>query len=102
VRAGLTGIRRKFAQLPVRLAHAEELAAAAGRSKVTGQLRAFAQWLGPNGRALTPSGNIRPADARELITLLGTGDEGLRFRGAAELRDSGGRTARVALRGSPS
>jgi hypothetical protein len=28
---------------------------------------------------------IRPADARELITLLGTGDEGLRFRSAAEL-----------------
>ena len=79
------GQARKFAQLPVRFPHAEELAAAAGRSKVVGQLRAFAQWLGPKGRALTPSGNIRPADARELITLPGTGDEGLRFRSAAEL-----------------
>jgi hypothetical protein len=69
----------------VRLPHAEELAAAAGRSKVVGQLRAFAQWLGPKGRGLTPSGNIRPADARELITLLGTSDEGLGFRSAAEL-----------------
>ena len=79
------GRARKFAQLPVRLPHAEELAAAAGHSKVTGQLRAFAEWLGPKGRALTPSGNIRPADAQELITLLETGDEGLRFRSAAEL-----------------
>jgi hypothetical protein len=43
------------------------------------------EWLGPNGRALTPTGNIRPADARELITQLETGDEGLRFHSAAEL-----------------
>jgi hypothetical protein len=79
------GQERKFAQLPVSLPAPEELAAAAGRSKVAGQLRAFAEWLGPRGRALTPAGNIRPADARELITLLGTGDEGLRFHSAAEL-----------------
>ena len=79
------GQERKFAQLPVSLPAPEELTAAAGRSKVAGQLRAFAEWLGPRGRALTPAGNIRPADARELIALLGTGDEGLRFRSAAEL-----------------
>jgi hypothetical protein len=79
------GQERKFAQLPVSLPAPEELTAAAERSKVVGQLRAFAEWLGLKGRALTPTGNIRPADARELITLLGTGDEGLRFRSAAEL-----------------
>jgi hypothetical protein len=79
------GQERKFAQLPVSLPTLEELTAAAGRSKVAGQLRAFAEWLGPGGRALTPAGNIRPADARELIALLGTGDEALRFRSAAEL-----------------
>jgi len=79
------GQERKFVQLPVSLPAAGELAAAAGRSKVAGQLRAFAEWLGPTGRALTPAGNIRPAEARELVTLLGTGDEGLRFRSAAEL-----------------
>ncbi|MBV9448186.1 MAG: hypothetical protein JO345_20065 [Streptosporangiaceae bacterium] len=79
------GQERKFAQLPVSLPAPEELAAAAGRSKVVGQFRGFTEWLGPKGRVLTPSGNIRPADARELITLLGTGDEGLRFRTAAEL-----------------
>ena len=76
---------RKFAQLPVRLPAPEELQAAAGRSKVTGQLRALVDWLGPAGRPLTQAGMIRPGDARELITLLGTGDEGLRFRSAAEL-----------------
>jgi hypothetical protein len=79
------GQARKFAQLPVRLPAPGELTAAAGRSKVAGQLRALAEWLGPKGRALTSAGNIRPADARELITLLGTGDEGLQFRSAAEL-----------------
>ena len=79
------GQERKFTQLPVTLPAREELTAAAGRSKVAGQLRAFAEWLGPRGRALTSAGNIRPADARELIALLGTGDEGLRFHSAAEL-----------------
>ncbi len=76
---------RKFAQLPVRLPAPEELQAASGRSKVTAQLRALVDWLGPAGRPLTQAGLIRPADAGELITLLGTGDEGLRFRSAAEL-----------------
>ena len=79
------GQERKFAQLPVSLPTREELTAAAGRSKVVTQLRAFAEWLGPRGRALTPAGNIRPADARELIALLGTAEEGLRFHSAAEL-----------------
>ncbi len=76
---------RKFAQLPVKLPALEELTAAAGCSKVLGQLRAFADWLGPKGRTLTAAGNIRPADARELISLLGTGDEGLAFRSASDL-----------------
>jgi len=79
------GQERKFAQLPVSLPAPEELTAATECSKVVGQLRAFVEWLGPNGRALTPTGNIRPADARELITQLETGDEGLRFHSAAEL-----------------
>jgi len=79
------GQERKFAQLPVSLPAPEELTAAAGRSKVVAQLGGFAEWLGPRGRALTPAGNIRPADARELIALLGIGEEGLRFRSAAEL-----------------
>ena len=79
------GQERKFAQLPVSLPDGEELTAAARRSKAVGQLRTFADWLGPKGRALTSAGNIRPTDARELIVLLGTGDERLRFHSAAEL-----------------
>jgi hypothetical protein len=81
----VAGQARTFAQLPVRLPAPEELTASAGHSTVVRQLRTLTEWLGPKGRALTPAGNIRPADARELITLLGTGDEGLRFRSAAEL-----------------
>ena len=76
---------RKFAQLPVRLPAPEQLRAAAEHSTVTGQLRTLVDWLSPAGRALTQAGMIRPADARELITLLGTGDEGLKFRSAADL-----------------
>ncbi|MGH3171685.1 MAG: hypothetical protein ACRDN0_38220 [Trebonia sp.] len=76
---------RTFAQLPVRLPAQEELADEADRSKVVGQFRALVEWLGPEGRVLTPAKNIRPADARELIALLGTGDEGLKFHSSAEL-----------------
>jgi hypothetical protein len=79
------GQDRTYPQLPVRLPAREELTAAAERSTVVGQFRALAEWLGPKGRALTPAKNIRPADARELIALLGTSDEGLKFRSAAEL-----------------
>ena len=79
------GQERPMAQLPVRLPAREELAVAAERSKVVGQFRALVEWLGQKGRALTPAKNIRPADARELIALLGTGDEGLKFHSSAEL-----------------
>lgn len=78
-------VERKMTQLPVSLPAHEELTAAAGRSKVASQFRALVQWLGPEGRELTAAKNIRPADARELIALLGTGDEGLQFRSAADL-----------------
>jgi hypothetical protein len=60
---------RKMPQLPVRLLVQEELAAAAGRSKVAGQFRTLAEWLGPQDRELTPAKNIRPADARDLVAL---------------------------------
>lgn len=38
------------------------------------QLRALTSWVG-DGRALTQTGRLRLADARELVALLGTGDE---------------------------
>ena len=76
---------RKMPQLPVRLPALDELTTAAEHSKVVAQFRALAEWLGPQGRELTAAKNIRPADARELVALLGTGDEGLKFRSAIEL-----------------
>ena len=79
------GHDRTYPQLPVSLPAREELAAAAEHSTVVGQFRALAEWLGPKGRALTPAKNIRPADDRDLIALLGTGDEGPKFHSAAEL-----------------
>jgi hypothetical protein len=38
------------------------------------QVRALVQWVG-DGRALTQTGRLRLADARELVTLLGSGDD---------------------------
>lgn len=76
---------RAIAQLPVTLPPAGELAAAAARSQVVVQLRAFTEWVGTDGRTLTAAGNLRPADARELIALLRTGEEHLKVRSSAEL-----------------
>jgi hypothetical protein len=50
-----------------------ELAIAAGRAWPVGQLRTFLGWVG-KGRALTQTGRVRLADARELVGLLDTGD----------------------------
>jgi hypothetical protein len=49
------------------------------------QLSAFTSWVGAGGRALTSAGNLRPADARELVELLGTGEEDLKVRSSTEL-----------------
>ncbi|MDT7726244.1 MAG: hypothetical protein QOI21_2820 [Actinomycetota bacterium] len=46
---------------------------AAGTTIVT-RLRDFVDWIG-EGRVLTSKGNLKLADARELVTLLGTRDE---------------------------
>jgi hypothetical protein len=79
------GAARTFAQLPVRLPTAPELRQSAEASRVVTQLRAFSEWVGPQGRTLTAAGHIRPADARDLVRLLGTGEDDLKFRSAAEL-----------------
>lgn len=50
-----------------------ELAIVAGRAWPVGQVRAFVGWVG-QGRALTQTGRVRLADARELVGLLDTGD----------------------------
>jgi hypothetical protein len=51
-----------------------DLEAAAGKAVLTGQVRSFMAWLG-TGRKLTAAGRIGLADARQLVELLGTGDE---------------------------
>lgn len=59
---------------PVSLPPESELAEAAENSSLVRQLRALVEWLGRDGRALTGTGQLKLADARELVTLLGTGD----------------------------
>jgi hypothetical protein len=50
------------------------LATAADESELLRRLRTFVGWVG-GGRKLTQTGRITLADARELVALLGTGDE---------------------------
>jgi hypothetical protein len=64
---------RAVPQLPVTLPTEAELASVAERTPLVGRLRALVDWVG-DGRALTTKGNIKLGDARELVTLLGTGD----------------------------
>ncbi|APA96451.1 hypothetical protein NS506_02385 [Nocardia seriolae] len=64
---------RAMPQLPVSLPAEDELAAAAEHTRVVGRLRALTDWVG-DGRALTATGNVKLADARELATLLNSGD----------------------------
>ncbi|MEV7806012.1 hypothetical protein AB0O28_23995 [Microbispora sp. NPDC088329] len=77
--------QRAFPQPPLALPPARELAEAAARSEVVRRLTALADWVGGEGRTLTEAGNLRVADARELAGLLGTGEEDLEWRSAAEL-----------------
>jgi hypothetical protein len=51
----------------------EEQRELAADTKISTQLRDFVDWIG-EGRVLTTKGNLKLADARELITLLGTRD----------------------------
>ncbi|WP_410669595.1 hypothetical protein [Amycolatopsis sp. cmx-4-68] len=64
---------RAFPQLPVSLPTDEELADVAEASSLVAQLRKLVDWVG-DGRALTGTGQLKLADARELVSLLGTGD----------------------------
>ncbi|MFC4061985.1 hypothetical protein ACFOWE_27095 [Planomonospora corallina] len=81
------GQERAFVQLPVRLPPEAELTAAASGSAVLRRLAALADWAGADGRALTAAGNLRLQDARELAELLGTGEQHLKVRTAAEMTE---------------
>lgn len=73
VRDGGGWPERAVDQLPVALPAEADLAAVAGHNPVVERLRALVDWVG-TGRALTTTGTIKLADARELVTLLDTGD----------------------------
>ena len=59
---------------PVRLPPEAELAAAVAAAPAVERLRRFAAWLGP-GRKLTQAGRLTLADGKDLVEVLGTGDE---------------------------
>jgi hypothetical protein len=65
---------RALPQLPVSLPADSELADAAERSSLVVKLRGFVEWVG-DGRTLTGTGALKLADARELVSLLDTGDD---------------------------
>ncbi|MEU6697256.1 hypothetical protein [Pseudonocardia sp. NPDC046786] len=60
---------------PVRIPSPADRARSAAQAPILRDARLLAQWCGEGGRALTKTGNLRLADARELVELLGTGDE---------------------------
>ncbi|MEV7007288.1 hypothetical protein [Streptosporangium sp. NPDC051022] len=80
---------RALAQPPVTLPGAAALSEAAARSETVRRLTALTEWVGTEGRPLTATGNLRLADARALAELLGTGEQELKVRGSAEMRQVG-------------
>ena len=64
---------RALPQLPVSLPPDPELAGTAESLPIVSRLRRFVDWVG-DGRELTGTGNLKLADARELVELLDTGD----------------------------
>ncbi|TDN72528.1 MULTISPECIES: hypothetical protein [Pseudonocardia] len=59
---------------PVRIPSPADRARCAAQAPILRDARALARWCGDRGRALTRTGNLRLADARHLVELLGTGD----------------------------
>lgn len=59
---------------PMSLPPQEELAEDLENNPLVQQLRTLVAWLGRDGRSLTGTGQLKLADARELIERLGTGD----------------------------
>lgn len=66
-------VERAVVQLPVFLPDEPVLAEIAEHTRLVAQLRELVSWVG-DGRALTTTGAIKLADARDLVTLLDTGD----------------------------
>ncbi|MFI8305375.1 hypothetical protein ACIF80_18395 [Streptomyces sp. NPDC085927] len=80
-----SGSARAEPQLPVTLPTDNELRRRAEVSAIVSQLRGLAQWAGRDGRAVTGTGRLRMADARELVDALSTGDKTEGVRSSADL-----------------
>jgi hypothetical protein len=81
----LSSAARAEPQLPVILPPDDELRRRAEASTIVAQLRGLTEWAGRDGRALTAAGRLRMTDARELVDVLGTGDEAEGVRSSADL-----------------
>ncbi|MYT13626.1 MULTISPECIES: hypothetical protein [unclassified Streptomyces] len=81
----LSDAARAEPQLPVALPPDGELRRRAEESAIVAQLRGLAEWAGRDGRAVTAAGRLRMADARELVDVLGTGDNAEGVRSSADL-----------------
>lgn len=81
----LSSAARAEPQLPVVLPPDGELRRRAEASAIVAQLRGLAEWAGRDGRAVTAAGRLRMADARELVDVLGTGDNPEGVRSSADL-----------------
>ncbi|MEU9111202.1 hypothetical protein AB0D04_05205 [Streptomyces sp. NPDC048483] len=81
----LSGVARAEPQLPVVLPPSDELRRQAEASTVVAQLCGLAEWAGRGGRAVTAAGRLRMGDARELVDVLGTGDNTEGVRSSADL-----------------
>ncbi|GAB2455199.1 hypothetical protein [Streptomyces incanus] len=80
-----SGSARAEPQLPVTLPTDNELRRRAEVSAIVSQLRGLAEWAGRDGRAVTGTGRLRMADARELVDALSTGDKTEGVRSSADL-----------------
>lgn len=54
---------------------ADELSASIATSRLLTMVQGLVDYVGPKGTALTQAGNLRLADAKELVTRLGTDDQ---------------------------
>ncbi|WP_153338791.1 hypothetical protein [Nocardia aurantia] len=79
------GGQRLFAQPPVVLPSLRRQAELAAASPLVHKLGELVDWVGPGGRGLTGTGQLRLADAREAVARLETGDEIADIRSSAEL-----------------
>ncbi|WP_241745879.1 hypothetical protein [Streptomyces lydicus] len=81
----LSDAARAEPQLPVVLPPDGELCRRAEELAIVTQFRGLAEWARHDGRAVTATGRLWMADPRELVDMLGTGDNAEAVRSSADL-----------------